>query len=46
MNLILEKTNQVKFFTNMKDVFCALKVDCADFDWYVSDIETNGYSTW
>jgi len=44
MNLILEKTDQVKFFTNMKDVFCALKVGCTDFDWYVSDIETNGYS--
>jgi len=44
MNLILEKIEQAKFFTDMKDVFCALKIDCADFDWYVSDIETNGYS--
>lgn len=44
MNLILEKTEQVKFFTNMKEVFCALKTECADYDWYISDIETNGYS--
>jgi len=44
MNLILENTEQVKFFTNMKEVFCALKNDCCDYDWYVSDIETNGYS--
>lgn len=44
MNLILEKTEQVKFFTNMKEVFCALKIKCADYDWYISDIETNGYS--
>lgn len=43
MNLILEKTDQVKYFTNMKDVFTALKIQCADYDWYVSDLETNGF---
>ncbi len=43
MNLILENTDQVKFFTNMKDVFLALGDICLDYDWYVSDIETNGY---
>ena len=44
MNLILENMDQVKFFTNMKDIFHALKINCAEFDWYISDIETNGYT--
>lgn len=44
MNLILENTSQVKYFTNMVEVFSALKIRCAEYDWYVSDIETNGYS--
>ena len=43
MNLILEKTKQVKFFTNMREVFVALDIGCSDYDWYVSDLETNGY---
>lgn len=43
MNLILEKTDQVKYFTNMVEVFFALKIRCADYEWYVSDIETNGH---
>lgn len=43
MNLILEKTDQVKYFTNMAEVFSALKVHCDDYDWYISDIETNGH---
>ncbi len=43
MNLILEKTNQVKFFTNMLEVMRALAIRCTDYDWYVSDVETNGY---
>jgi hypothetical protein len=43
MNLILENTDQVKYFTNMEEVFSALKIRCADYDWYVSDIETNGH---
>jgi hypothetical protein len=42
MNLILEKTDQIKYFTNMNEVFSALKVRCKDYDWYISDIETNG----
>ena len=41
MNLILEKTDQVPFFTNMALVFNALGVSAADYNWYVSDIETN-----
>lgn len=27
----------------MPSVFDALQVDCADFDWYVSDVESNGH---
>lgn len=45
MNLILERTDQVLFFTNMRLVFAALGVSAADFDWFVSDIETNYYGT-
>lgn len=41
MNLILEKTDQVRFFTNMKEVFAAAEIAPQDYDWYVSDIETN-----
>ena len=41
MNLILENTDQVSFFTDMELVFNALGLSAADYDWYVSDIETN-----
>ena len=41
MNLILEKTDQVFFFTNMKEVFAAAEITPRDYDWYISDIETN-----
>lgn len=41
MNLILEKTQQVRFFTNMKAVFEAAGIVVQDYDWYISDIETN-----
>ncbi|WP_446810295.1 hypothetical protein ACH50O_01480 [Methylomonas sp. 2BW1-5-20] len=41
MNLILEKTDQVRYFTNMLLIFKALGLSAADYDWYVSDIETN-----
>lgn len=43
MNLILEKTEQVEFFTNILDVFMGLRIECRDYDWYVSDIKTNGH---
>lgn len=43
MNLILERTDQVPFFTDMRYVFEALGIDCANFDWYISDVETNYY---
>jgi hypothetical protein len=41
MNLILEKTDQVRWFTNMREVFAAADIATQDYDWYVSDIETN-----
>jgi hypothetical protein len=41
MNLILEKTGQVRFFTDMRKVFTAAEIAPQDYDWYVSDIETN-----
>jgi hypothetical protein len=41
MNLILEKTDQVRYFTDMRPVFDAANIAPQDFDWYVSDIETN-----
>jgi hypothetical protein len=40
-NLILEKTDQVRWYTNMRDVFEAANIAPQDYDWYVSDIETN-----
>ena len=43
MNLILEKSEKIKYFTNMKQMFFALGNICEDFDWYISDIETNKY---
>jgi len=43
MNLILEKTNQVPYFTNMQLVMTALGANASDFDWFISDIETNYY---
>jgi hypothetical protein len=41
VNLILEKTDQVRVFTDMALVFKALGISATDYDWYVSDIETN-----
>jgi len=40
-NLILEKPDQVRMYTNMRDVFEAANILPQDYDWYVSDIETN-----
>lgn len=40
-NLILEKTDQVHWYTNMRDVLEAASIAAQDYDWYVSDIETN-----
>lgn len=45
MNLILERTDQIKFYTNMRLVFSALGISAVDYDWFISDIETNYYGT-
>ena len=45
MNLILEGTDQVPYFTNMRLVFQALGLSAADYDWYVSDIEASYYNS-
>ena len=39
MNLILEKSEHVKFYTNMGEVLTALGNICCEFDWYISDME-------
>ncbi|EAR07352.1 hypothetical protein [Reinekea blandensis] len=44
MNLILENTNQVKYFTFLPEVFEALGVRALDYEWYLSDVETNGFN--
>ncbi|MDQ1830364.1 hypothetical protein [Massilia scottii] len=41
MNLILERTEQVAFFTNMREVLAAAGIAAQDYDWYLSNIETN-----
>lgn len=43
MNLILERTDTVPFFTEMRSVFKALGMRASDYDWFISDIETNYY---
>ncbi len=45
MNLILERTDQISFYTDMRLVFSALGISAADYDWFISDIETNYYGT-
>ncbi len=44
MNLILERSDRVPFYTDMRLIFEATGLRSADFDWYVSDIDTNGGS--
>lgn len=41
MNLVLEKTDQVPYFTNMRWMLQALEISASEYDWYVSDIEMN-----
>jgi hypothetical protein len=41
MNLILESTTSVPYFTDMGLTLGAAGVEVRDFDWYVSDVETN-----
>ncbi|MDD5366915.1 MAG: hypothetical protein PHR30_16380 [Gallionellaceae bacterium] len=41
VNLILERTKQVPYFTEMSSVFEALNISACDYDWYLSDLEIN-----
>jgi hypothetical protein len=41
MNLLLEAPDAVPYFTDVGDTLRALGVCASEFDWYVSDIETN-----
>lgn len=41
MNVVLENSDSVKFFTDLRVTFSALGIDCESYDWYISDIETN-----
>lgn len=41
MNLILEKSERIKFYTNLEEIFAALGERCSKYDWYISDIELN-----
>ena len=41
MNIILDKTGSVPYFTNMKSVLEALRLTAGSFDWYLSDIDCN-----
>ncbi|MCX7276204.1 MAG: hypothetical protein NTZ15_02610 [Burkholderiales bacterium] len=43
MNLILERSTSVPWFTNMRSVFDALGFRASRYDWFVSDVETNYY---
>ena len=42
MNLILEDSPQVPYFTDVAACLAALGVHAQDFDWFVSNIEANG----
>lgn len=41
MNIILENSEQVAWYTDVAATLRAMIVDPRDYDWYVSDIETN-----
>jgi hypothetical protein len=41
VNLILENTQQVAWYTDMASTLLAMGVDPRAYDWYLSDIETN-----
>lgn len=41
MNLILEGPGSVRYFTDLGETLDALGMAASDYDWFVSDIETN-----
>jgi hypothetical protein len=40
MNLILENTRGVPYFTDIRAVFAALGIAPGDYDWFLSDLDT------
>ena len=41
MNVALDDSSAVPYFTDMQATLCAAEIKTTDFDWYISDIETN-----
>lgn len=41
MNVVLEHSDQVSWYTDMAATLAAMGVDPRDHEWYVSDVETN-----
>lgn len=41
MNLVLESSERVPFYTDMRSMLTAMGVDASAYDWFVSDVETN-----
>jgi hypothetical protein len=41
MNLVLESSERVPFYTDMRSTLTALGVEASAYDWFVSDLETN-----
>ena len=41
MNVVLEHSDQVPWYTDIAATFAAMGVDPRDYEWYVSDVETN-----
>ena len=41
MNLILESSERVPFYTDMRSMLTAMGVEAIAYDWFVSDVETN-----
>ena len=41
MNVALDDSSSVPYFTDMKTTLDAAEIKTTDFDWYVSDLEVN-----
>ncbi len=41
VNLIVEKSERVRYYTDIAETLAAMNVRAEDYDWYVSDMDTN-----
>jgi len=41
VNLILEREPTIKFYTDLDIIFSAMNMSPAEYDWFISDVETN-----